>query len=894
MTSSYAPEDAAQTGPGVDPRFDGPMWQTPAMRQYVRFKTAHPDCLLLFRMGDFYELFDQDAVTAHEVLGITLTERTKGMSMAGVPYHAMEGYLRRLVERGFRVAICDQIQDPKDAKGVVDRAVTRVLTPGTLVDESLLDDASSNHVAAVHLSEDRALIASAELSTGAFDLHDVPQERLHDELARIAPAELIVCEVQGESPLWLDELEAMGQLPITRRPEWTFTREHGQRVLKNFHAVASLEGFGLDGDHPATQAAGALLQYLRETQGPTEEDGGRSLAHLQPPRLSNESDHLVIDATSLRSLEVIRTMRTGTTEGTLLSVLQKGRTPMGRRLLREWLCWPLRDRTRIEARQKAIRTFIEDDDFSSRLRDVLDGIQDVARIGSRISMGRATPRDLVGLGQSLSHLVVLLDELEARPNFAEVRTRLETVGLELAPVEERILECCVDAPPSHMRAGGLIQDGIDPELDEARTLQRDANSWLAEYQARIIEETGLPALKVGYNRVFGYYIELSRANSDKAPDSFTRKQTLKNAERFITPELKTFEEKVLTAESRAVARERELFAELCEAVTVKTDRIAEYAAIVARIDCLLGLAEIASKRGWACPEITNVPGIEISGGRHPVLEAMLRDSFVPNDCVLAGSGSRATMALITGPNMAGKSTFIRQVALTALLAHAGSWVPANSTRLGLMDRIMTRIGASDELHSGRSTFMVEMTETANILHHATPNSLVILDEIGRGTSTLDGLSLAWAITETLAQRGAPTLFATHYHELTGLADTIDAVTNLHVMVKEWNDQIIFLHRIQPGRTDRSYGIHVARLAGLPKSTLKRAQAVLDTLVVNATEGPVISPKPSEKPVDQLSLFNNTSVHPVIESMKALSLDSMSPLEAFDHLRELIAQIEERA
>ncbi|HAW96221.1 MAG TPA: DNA mismatch repair protein MutS, partial [Phycisphaerales bacterium] len=371
-------------------------------------------------------------------------------------------------------------------------------------------------------------------------------------------------------------------------------------------------------------------------------------------------------------------------------------------------------------------------------------------------------------------------------------------------------------------------------------------------------------------------------------------QTLKNAERFITPELKTFEEKVLTAESRAVARERELFAELCETVTEKTDRIAEYAAIVARIDCLLGLAEIASKRGWTRPEFTDVPGMEITGGRHPVLEAMLRDSFVPNDCSLAGSGNRATMALITGPNMAGKSTFIRQVALTALLAHAGSWVPADSTRLGLMDRIMTRIGASDELHSGRSTFMVEMTETANILHHATPNSLVILDEIGRGTSTLDGLSLAWAITETLAERGAPTLFATHYHELTGLADTIEAVTNLHVMVKEWNDQIIFLHRIQPGRTDRSYGIHVARLAGLPKSTLKRAQAVLDTLVVNATEGSALNEGAPEDQADQLSLFNDTLEHPVILALKQLSLESLSPMDAFDRLRELIAQIDDQA
>ncbi|MAJ47842.1 MAG: DNA mismatch repair protein MutS [Planctomycetes bacterium TMED75] len=874
------------------PQFAGPMWQTPAMKQYVRFKTAHPECLLLFRMGDFYELFGEDAVTAHEALGITLTERTKGMPMAGVPHHAMEGYLRRLVEGGYRVAICEQVQDPKDAKGVVDRAVTRVLTPGTLVDESMLDDAAPNHLAAIHRVGDRAVIATAELSTGAFDIHDVPEERLIDELTRIGPAELIISELSGDEPDWVVQLEALGLAPLSRRAEWTFQIEHARRLLESFHGVQSLEAFGLAEHRTAIEAAGALLQYLRETQGPgTDDDDNTTLGHLQPPRLATEHEHLVIDATSLRSLEIAKTMRAGTSEGTLLSVLQRGRTPMGRRLLREWLCWPLRDRERIENRHRAIGAFIEDDEFSRRVRTILDGIQDVARIGSRISMGRATPRDVVGLGQSLSRLVELTDELDARPAFDQQRTQLVELGLQLVRIEERIQETCVEAPPSHLRAGGLFRDGTDETLDEARLLQRDANTWLAQYQARIIEETAIPSLKVGFNKVFGYYIELSRINSEKAPDSFTRKQTLKNAERFITPELKSFEEKVTTAESRALERERDLFAELCAAITEQTIQIAEFARQVAEVDCLLGLSEVAARRGWSCPKMSNDPGLSIQGGRHPVLESMLKDSFVPNDCALACSEHPPTLALITGPNMAGKSTFIRQVALIALLAHAGAWVPADEARIGMMDRILTRIGASDELHTGRSTFMVEMTETANILHHATDRSLIILDEIGRGTSTLDGLSLAWAITETLAKRGAPTLFATHYHEITSLADSMEAVSNLHVTVREWNDQIIFLHRIQPGRTDRSYGIHVARLAGLPKETLERAQQVLDTLVVNEVGAP--DPTAATDLPDQMSLFQEFVPDPIVNTLRELSLEALSPMEAFDILRKLSDELKRR-
>ena len=887
MPSTREPAEPAGASITIDMQFDSPVWKTPAMQQFVRFKKAHPDCLLLFRMGDFYELFGPDAVVAHKALAITLTERTKGMPMAGVPHHALEGYLRRLVEQGHRVAICDQIQDPKEAKGVVDRAVTRVLTPGTLVDETLLEDGASNHVATIRIDGDSAAIATAELSTGRFDLHEIPLERLVDELIRIGPAEIVHTELDGVDPDWLIAIRNAQIAPCTARPSWTFESDEARHRLEEFHGVTSLESFGLAPKANSTAAAGALVRYLLETQSPDGDGRNANLGHLRPPRMASDAGHLLIDATSLRSLEVERTLRSGGTEGTLLSVLQRARTPMGRRLLREWLCWPLLDKTAIERRQRAIGALIEDPDFAERLRAIFSRIQDVARIGARISMRRATPRDIVALGGSLSRLVELLAELEGCPAFEDARLRLERLGLGLAGIEERIKEHCVEEAPAHLRQGGLFRDGVDEILDEARLLQRDANSWLVDYQARLTEEHQINSMKVGFNKVFGYYIEISNANRDKVPDIFTRKQTLKNAERYITPELKTFEDKVTSAESRAFDRERELFETLCTEIAGHAEELADYAATVAALDCLAGLAEVAAVGGWTKPEIHEEPVLEIEEGRHPVLDRLLKEDFVPNDTRLGTSDAPATLGLITGPNMAGKSTYIRQVALITLLAHAGSWVPAKSARIGLTDRIFTRIGASDELHSGRSTFMVEMTETANILHNATERSLVILDEIGRGTSTLDGLSLAWAIAETLAGRGARTLFATHYHELTSLADRLDAVGNLHVTVREWNDRIIFLHRIQPGRTDRSYGIHVARLAGVDAGTLERAQSILETLAVET--GPLSIKDNVETPSstsDQMTLFREYLPHPVLEELTKIDIDGMTPLEAFDLLRSL--------
>ena len=864
------------------------------MRQFTRFKSAHPDCLLFFRMGDFYELFGPDAEAAHRLLGITLTQRTKGMPMAGVPHHAAENYLRRLVEQGIRVAVCDQIQDPKDAKGVVDRAVTRVLTPGTLVDETLLEAGRENLVAAVAPGpDDRMAIAIAELSTGAFTLQSCNRGELADALARYAPSELLIpdpgdlAEADAIDP---DLAEMIGAV-VTHRPAWNFAIDEGERVLREHYRVASLEAFGLAPGDLASAAAGGLLRYLLETQAA----GGveRPLPHLRPPRHRDEDRSMRLDLSTLRSLEIERTSRSGEIAGSLLSVFPYCRTAMGRRALRRRLCWPLLDVKEIRIRHRAVGGLIEDRDAAEKVRNAITGVNDVARIAGRIAVGRATPRDVVALGRSIVAAGPLVELLAARPAFAAAHEQLDAAVGRLSPLAKRIERTCIEDAPTHLRDGGLIRDGLDPVLDEARGLERDATEWLAIYQTKIIEETGIGALKVGFNRVFGYYIEVSKANDAKVPANFVRKQTLKNAERYITDELKTFEDKVLTAGARATEREKRIFAELCLAIADAVEPIAAFGDAIAEIDCTACLAETAYRLGWVRPEMEDSAVLELTEARHPVLDASMRDRFVPNDCALGTTDQTSTLALITGPNMAGKSTYIRQTALVVLLAQSGSFVPATRARIGVVDRIFTRIGASDELHAGRSTFMVEMTETANILHHATDRSLVVLDEIGRGTSTLDGLSLAWAITENLAERGTRTLFATHYHELTAIPDRLPAVTNLHVSVREWQDRIVFLHRIQPGRTNQSYGIHVAELAGLPIAAIQRARELLATLEVRegdtAAKAAAIQSAPHMPPAQQMSLFTEFLPHPAIEELRALDLDAMTPLEAFDCLRSLAAK-----
>ena len=920
---------------------------TPAMRQYKRFKEQHPGCVLFFRMGDFYEMFYEDAELAHRTLGVTLTQRTQGIPMAGVPYHSVETYLRRMIQAGHRVAVCEQVEDAALAKGVVKRDVTRVVTPGTLTDEALLEESAQNPLAAVVFlggggggggGEDgeRAALAWAELSTGSFRMCSVGVEELAGEVARIGPRELIYCETAtAEPPPRVRSLLDAANCSGVGRPAWQFRHKEAVEALRTQFRVAKLTGLGIDENDPALPAAGAVLHYLLETQPGAkgadvgEDDATRPLSHLRPPQPLQRTDHLIIDENSLRSLEVDRTLRTGEVRGSLLGLFlhapaSRGLAPvtaMGKRLLRQWLCYPLRSRDAIEARQRVVQSICDESRFLDELRAALDLVQDVPRIAGRLGVGRATPRDLGALGRSAGAVRELERALSQRESTAAYHDRLVPLVDPLCELATQLGEACVDSPPAHMREGGLFRDGYDAALDEARSLQSDSHDWLARYQKRLIETSDLPSLKVGFNKVFGYYIELTRTHRDKAPADWVRKQTLKNAERFITDELKEFEGKVLTAESRAITREAELFDRLTRSAAGRVEALHAFADAAAELDVLASFAARAARHGYVRPELVDDPVLRVRDGRHPVLDELLGDRFVPNDVEL-GEGAKvesqsskdeirtndsdptldvrpATLALITGPNMAGKSTYIRQAALITLLAHTGSFVPAAAARVGLTDRIFTRIGASDELHAGQSTFMVEMTETANLCRHATPRSLVILDEIGRGTSTLDGLSLAWAIAEHLAARGCRTLFATHYHELTSLAGQVASVMNLHVTVREWQDEIVFLHRIVPGASDRSYGVHVARLAGVPPEVVRRADEVLSQLAVShdaTTAAPAESktfdesartskPRRPAPPPPELPLFAAAD-HPALAELRDLELGDLTPVQALETLQRL--------
>jgi DNA mismatch repair protein MutS len=797
-------------------------------------------------------------------------------------------------------------------------------------------------------------VAVVDLSTGAFVLLDSTVDALPDELVRRHVTELLystpAVSSDGQPPTRVAEaLRALG-VSGTGQPAWHFRREESLEIVKRVFGVAALGGFGLRDDDIALPAAGAVLRYLQSTQPGAADDRDAAaavnprapratLSHLQPPRREDPSGYCVLDATSLRSLEVLSTIRGGggvgrgeTLDGSLAGIFATSRvfpgcrTAMGKRLVRDWLCRPLCDLDKIQGRQRCVATLVEDRQTAASLAATLGEVQDIARIAGRIALARATPRDVVALGRSLAEVRRVEAALANAPAFEAHRAAIASVARELLPLSEQIARTCVESPPTHLREGGLVKDGVDAALDEARLLQRDAASWMADYQSQLISKHDLPSLKVGYNKIFGYYIELPSAQAKRAPDAFSRKQTLKNAERYTTPELRDFESKVSTAQARAIDREQLIFEQLCSAAAALIERINAFADTAAELDVLACFAEKASRRRWVRPEVVADKVINIVQGRHPVLDELLENNFVPNDVELGGASNGADtphLALITGPNMAGKSTFIRQTALLVLLAHTGCFIPAQSAVVGLTDRIFTRVGADDALHAGQSTFMVEMTETARILNHATARSLVILDEIGRGTSTLDGLSLAWAIAETLAGNAehAPsprTLFATHYHELTDLEEMLPGrVKNLHVSVREWGDQIVFLHRILPGRTDQSYGIHVAKLAGMPSATVARAREVLQSLAVHhglnaaAQERGAARSVPGDgapmhdapgtrsgvKPAarnGQLGLFTEYLHHPAIDALREIKLDALSPIQAFDQLRALKESVDHQS
>ncbi len=884
---------------------------SPMMERYREVKAENPGAVLLFRMGDFYELFYDDAQNAARVLGLTLTSRDKSsenpIPMAGFPYHQLDNYLQKLIHAGFRAAICDQVEDPKTAKGLVRREVTRVVTPGTLTEDELLDPRESNFVAAVAPSKTNLGLAWLEVSTGRFFASEIEPAVLQDELARIRPAECLVPESaasDGDLPVKRADL---GGPVLTARPAWCFSKDDSRRLLKEHFGTKTLEGFDVDEDSPAVTAAGALLEYIRDTQR-------AALPHIVRLESYRRQRHMVIDEATRRSLELTHTMRDGRREQSLLDVIDETSTPMGARLLADWLSSPLTDIEQINQRLDSVEELVGNLTLRDDLRELLKQMYDLQRLTSRIATGRCSPRDLVCLATTLEQLPKLRAKLAQRK-----AKRLQTLEqrIDLCPeVRHAIQEVVIDEPPVSVADGGVIRAGFNATLDELRDLSRGGKQWIAAYQAKESERTGIPSLKIGFNKVFGYYLEVTGTHLSKVPDDYIRKQTLKNQERYITPELKEYEDKVLRAEDQSKALEQELFAKLKEDVSAHIARLLSTADALAEIDVLTGLATLAGAAGYSRPEMCQEPVLDIREGRHPVLDRLMPSGqFVPNDVRLGvetrwegeapaeprtrGEAARqeprppnsiGLVQIITGPNMAGKSTYIRQAALLTIMAQMGSFVPASSARIGVADRVFARVGASDELGKGQSTFMVEMTETARILNTATERSVVILDEIGRGTSTYDGISLAWSITEYLHdETRCRTLFATHYHELTDLTRTLKHAANWHVAVQENNDDVIFLHRVVEGAAGRSYGIHVARLAGVPRPVTERATAILDTLenqhVSDDGRPTVPQRQTSRQRQRQLSLFTLPE-DPLLDEIRSLKFDDMTPVQAMQELYRL--------
>ncbi len=874
------------------------------MRQYRTFKQQYPDYILLFRMGDFYEMFYEDARTASRVLGLALTSRSKGTSavpLAGIPYHALESYLARLIRGGHRVAICEQVEDPATAKGLVKRDVTRLVTPGTLTDEALLDQREGNYLAAVFLPSvntrdsapggpnpqtrssnpgsriPNAGLAWVELSSGAFSATTLEPQHVLDELVRIHPAEVLVAEGSSlDAPAWRDSLRQVLGASATTRPPWAFDQHAATQALQQHFGTATLEGFGFAAYDPSLSAAGAVIDYLRETQK-------TALAHIGSLRPFDRGDHMAIDGNTLRCLEVHRTLRANTRAGSLLACIDMTATGMGARLLERWLSFPLTRYSQIVARQDAIAELVAGRERLAALRGLLVEVHQIDRIAANLAMGRVRPREMLSLGQTLALLPKLTAQLDGVKGEMLAAIAPDLAGLD--DVAELILHAIDENCPNVLRDGGVIAAGYSEDLDRLRRIGNDGQSWLAGYQAQQAQRLGLSNLKVGYNQVFGYYIEVTNAHASKVPADYVRKQTLKNAERYITDELRRYESEVLTADQRAKKLEAALFEELRQQVAGRLAALQACAAGLATLDVLCGLAALAIERNYTRPAITQDNILSIEAGQHPVLAAQLREQFIPNDVQMAADDDR--LLIITGPNMAGKSTYIRQVALLVLLAQTGSFIPAKSATIGLADRIFTRVGAADELARGLSTFMLEMVETANILNNATSRSLVILDEVGRGTSTCDGLALAWAICEHIALRiKCRALFATHYHELTELEDLLDGTKNLSADVREWADQVVFLHKITEGGTDQSYGVHVARLAGVPKDVIDRARSLLPQLQAHLAAGlnmPELA-KRAKQAAAQSSLFMSPA-EKLARELKALDFENLTPLQALDWLRK---------
>ena len=859
------------------------------MQQYREIKSRHQDAILFFRMGDFYEMFYEDAEVASRTLGLTLTSRNNGgaseVPLAGVPVKAAGEYLRRLVQQGFRVSICEQTEDPKLAKGIVRREVVETITPGAAFSDDLLDGTRNNFLCALIQMGELVAIAAADLSTGELRLASAHSRDLESMLSRFTPREVILPREQTLAHMIKGPVGEEGPM-VTEREAWEFDADLARDALAKHFGVSSLEAFGIqDTDAASVGAAGALLRYLNELQP-------SGMPHLARPRIERPGGSMPLDEMTRRNLELVESLRGGETSGTLLGVLDRTLTPMGARLLRQWLLAPLIDRNQIEARLASVGA-LADTLIRAALRDALDGVRDIERLAGKTAAGRASPRELRSLGDSIARLPAVETALK-RAHSAVNGEGSVFVGHAqswdgCSQICDEIIRTLVDRPPITIGDEPSVRAGIDSALDEWRALRDGGKDAIARIQSDERARTGISSLKVGYNKVFGYFIEVTNTNSHLVPADYQRRQTLAGAERYVTTSLKEYEERVLTAAERVEERERELFEQLRARVGAQIARLQSVSQIIAELDVMAALAEAAAKEGYVRPELADDFSLEIADGRHPVVERMMpREKFIPNDVCLTED---ARMIILTGPNMAGKSTVLRQVGLIVLMAQVGSFVPASRARIGIVDRLFTRVGASDNLVRGQSTFMVEMSETSAILHTATQRSLVLLDEIGRGTSTYDGISIAWAVSEHLHNAvKCKTIFATHYHELTQLVDSLVAVRNYNVQVREVGDQVLFLHKLQPGGADRSYGIEVGRLAGLPPAVLVRAKELLRLL-----EAEQIVPRSGRAPIppapagDQLALFG-VMTHPVVQQLRNVDPNKMTPIQALEMLARLVDEV----
>jgi len=865
---------------------------TPMMRQYLDIKRIHKDEILFFRLGDFYEMFFDDAKTAARVLNLTLTARGGGATrvpMAGIPYHAAENYIGRLVKNGFSIAICEQTEDVSQAKGLVKREITRVITPGTILSASMLDEKSNNYLAALAYSNQSLGLAVVDVTTGEFktcELHGTDRFSVAtNELSKFNPSEILIAQTQPDVEEWATLIKSLNGVKKSHMEDWKFSADEGKETLLEHFQVKSLDGFGLSDQNQAIRAAGSILQYLKETTHSV-------LSHLVTLSTFQVGEGMVLDASTQRNLEIIKSMQDSGKAGTLLSVLDETVTSMGGRLLRQWLITPLTSVSQIKRRQDAVEELLARKDDRENLRDFFREVSDLERLSGRIGCGTANARDMVALRNTLALLPRIHQVLSG---FKALWLKEKVEGWDnLKEVHQLLEKAIADEPPLALKEGGLIKAGFNTDLDELKSASVEGKNWIARLEEKEKARTGINSLKVRYTSVFGYYIEISKANLDKIPKDYHRKQTLVNAERFITQELKDMEGKILGAQDKADRTEYELFDGIRSQVGKELSRLQRVARIIAELDVFGGMATVADYGRHVRPEVDDSSELAIVDGRHPVLDRILSsDQFVPNDSHLGVEG--VDVIVLTGPNMAGKSTYIRQVALLALMAQVGFFVPAKQMKIGIVDRIFSRVGASDALTQGQSTFMVEMVETANILNHATHKSLLILDEVGRGTSTYDGVSIAWAVVEYIAQKlKARTLFATHYHELTRLSASFPNVKNFNIAVREWNEQILFLRKIVEGGTDKSFGIQVARLAGVPKSVVERAKKILASLEtgqafpVKKEKGAELEPQPevpSTQGLNQLSFFGKGGTHPVLEELKNLDLDDLTPREALNLLAE---------